>query len=370
MVEKRTAVSRETADGVEIIEEPVLDIASINQQSLRLIRLTLLGLLGVALYMVWAELLSAFTYLDNIVLYQYSSGVGADAYMAPLSLSDLILALLLVTVTVMLARNLPGLLEVLVLSRLKLAQGATYATTTLISYVIFGGGVIIVLGILGLSWDKLQFLVAAFSLGLAFGMQEIFANFISGLIILFERPVRIGDTVTLGNLSGTVSRIQIRATTITDFDRKEIIVPNKTFITDQVINWSLSDTVSRIVQTIGLSYEADLKLARQLIMQVLQDNPKVLRDPEPQLFFVNIGASTFNYEVRFHVKELADRLPTTNEVLTEIVHRFRENNIEMAFNQMDIYVKNLQGQEAKLESRQSNAPAASSKDSSTDATAQ
>ena len=370
MLEKRNAASRETADGVEIIEEPVLDIASINEQSLRLIRLALLGVLGAALYMVWAELLSAFTYLDSIVLYEYSSGVGATAFMVPLSLSDLILALLLVTVTVMLARNLPGLLEVLVLSRLKLAQGATYATTTLISYVIFGAGVIITLGILGLSWDKLQFLVAAFSLGLAFGMQEIFANFISGLIILFERPVRIGDTVTLGNLSGTVSRIQIRATTITDFDRKEIIVPNKTFITDQVINWSLTDTVSRVVQTIGLSYETDLTLARQLIMQVLTNNPKVLHDPEPQIFFVNIGASTFNYEVRFHVKELADRLPVTNEILTEIVAQFRENNIEMAFNQMDIYVKNMQGQEAKLESRQSNPPSPINNPSSTNGDAQ
>jgi len=188
-------------------------------------------------------------------------------------------------------------------------------------------------------------------------MQEIFANFISGLIILFERPVRIGDTVTLGNLSGTVSRIKIRATTITDFDRKEIIVPNKIFITDQVINWTLHDTMSRIVQTIGLSYQTDLKLARQLIMEILLNNPKVLRDPEPQIFFVNIGTSTFNYEVRFHVKELVDRLPTSDAVLTAIVEKFREHNIEMAFNQMDIYVKNMLGQESKLESKQITLPA-------------
>jgi potassium efflux system protein len=370
MVDKRKAQSRESADGKEISEEPLLDIASINQQSMRLIRLALVGLLAVALYMIWAELLSAFTYLDNIVLYEYSSGTGANAFMAPLSLGDLIMALILVAVTIMLARNLPGLLEVLVLSRLKLAQGSSYATTTLVSYVIVGGGVIIALGILGLSWDKLQFLVAAFSLGLAFGMQEIFANFISGLIILFERPVRIGDTVTIGNLSGTVSRIQIRATTITDFDRKEIIVPNKTFITDQLVNWSLTDTVTRIVQTIGLSYEADLKLARQLIMQILRDNPMVLRDPEPQIFFVNIGASTFNYEVRFHVKELGDRLPATDEILTTIVQQFRDNHIEMAFNQMDIYVKNLQGQEAKLESKQSNPTVAHAPDLSAEGDAQ
>ena len=96
-------------------------------------------------------------------------------------------------------------------------------------------GFVVTLSTLGVSWDKLQWLVAALSVGLGFGLQEIFANFISGLIILFERPVRIGDVVTIGNLSGTVSKIQIRATTITDFDRKEIIVPNKTFVTD---HWS------------------------------------------------------------------------------------------------------------------------------------
>ena len=193
---------------------------------------------------------------------------------------------------------------------------------------------------------------AALSLGIGFGMQEIFANFISGLIILFERPVRIGDTVTIGALSGTVSRIQIRATTITDFDRKEIIVPNKTFVTDQLINWSLTDTVTRVVINLGLAYETDLPLARKLIMQAVGENVRVLREPAPQLFFVNIGASTFNHDLRFHVRELGDRLPATDELLTEIATRFREHNVEMAFNQMDIFVKNLQGQETQLGSIQ------------------
>lgn len=355
-VSKREQIAKEGAEGGEFIEEPQLDIEQVNEQSMRLIRLTLFGVLGLALYWAWADLLTVFSYLDNFTLYEYSSGTGATATMMPLSLGDLLGALLIVALTFVLAGNLPGLLEVLVLSRLKLAQGSSYAVTTLMSYVIVGFGVVTTLSVLGVSWDKLQWLVAALSLGIGFGMQEIFANFISGLIILFERPVRIGDTVTIGPLSGTVSRIQIRATTITDFDRKEIIVPNKSFITDQLINWSLTDTVTRIVLTIGLAYEADLHLARKLIMQAMQNNPRVLRDPEPQIFFVNIGASTFNYDVRFHVRDLADRLPSTDEILTTVVLSFREHNIEMAFNQMDIFVKNMQGKEAQLESRQVNLP--------------
>src|SRR5690606_41859731 len=116
-----------------------------------------------------------------------------------------------------------------------------------------GAGFVATLGALGVSWDKLQWLVAALSVGIGFGIQEIFASFISGLIILFERPVRIGDVVTIGNLSGTVSRIRIRATTITDVDRKEIIVPNKTFVTEHLINWSLSDTVTRVTVKVAVA---------------------------------------------------------------------------------------------------------------------
>ena len=348
---KRQAQSKDGGEGMEtVVEEPTLDIEQVNQQSLRLIRLALLGIFIAGLYWVWADLISVFTYLDNIALYEYSSGTGDAVTQVPISLSDVLGALIIIGITVALGRNLPGLLEVLVLSRLKLAQGSAYATTTLLSYAIVGIGFVITLSTLGVSWDKLQWLVAALSVGLGFGLQEIFANFISGLIILFERPVRIGDVVTIGNLSGTVSKIRIRATTITDFDRKEIIVPNKTFVTDQLINWSLNDTVTRVIVKIGVAYETDLPLARKLMMQAATENPRVLRDPEPLLFFLTISASTFDYELRFHVRELGDRNAATDEILTRIATSFRENNVEMAFNQVEVMIKNLQGHELNLSS--------------------
>lgn len=338
----------EGESGDVVIEEPTLDIEQVNQQSLRLIRLALLGIFIAGLYWVWADLISVFAYMDNISLYEYSSGSGESASLVPISLSDLLSALIIVGITAALARNLPGLLEVLVLSRLHLAQGSAYATTTLLSYAIVAIGFVVTLSTLGVSWDKLQWLVAALSVGLGFGLQEIFANFISGLIILFERPVRIGDVVTIGNLSGTVSKIRIRATTITDFDRKEIIVPNKTFVTDQLVNWSLNDTVTRVIIKIGVAYETDLELARKLMLQAAMENPRVLRDPEPLLFFLSISPSTFDYELRFHVRELGDRNASTDEILTCIALSFRENDVEMAFNQVEVMVKNLQGQELNL----------------------
>ncbi|CAN7422565.1 mechanosensitive channel MscK [Pseudomonas sp. LjRoot71] len=346
---KRQAQSKDGIEGTEtVVEEPTLDIEQVNQQSLRLIRLALLGTFIAGLYWVWADLISVFAYLDNITLYQYSSGTGDAATLVPISLNDVLGALIIVGITVALGRNLPGLLEVLVLSRLNLAQGSAYATTTLLSYLIVGIGFVTTLSTLGVSWDKLQWLVAALSVGLGFGLQEIFANFISGLIILFERPVRIGDVVTIGNLSGTVSKIRIRATTITDFDRKEIIVPNKTFVTGQLINWSLNDTVTRVIVKIGVAYETDLPLARKLMMQAAEENPRVLRDPAPMLFFLTISPSTFDYELRFHVRELGDRNAATDEILTRIALSFRENNVEMAFNQVEVLIKNLHGEELNL----------------------
>lgn len=349
---KRQSAVAEGSEGGEPTEEPVLDIEQVNQQSLRLIRLVLFGLLLSALYWVWADLLSVIDYLDNIVLYEFASEASGAASLVPISLRDVLAALLIGTVTVVLARNLPGLLEMLILSRLQLAQGSSYATTTLLSYTIYGFGLVTALSILGVSWDKLQWLVAALSVGIGFGMQEIIANFISGLIILFERPVRIGDTVTVGGVSGWVSRIRIRATHIIDADRKVVVVPNKTFITSQLINWTLSDTVTRLVLKIGVGYGSDLDLVRDLLYKAARENPRVLRDPEPLVLFQSFGESTLDHDLIVHVRELIDRGRATDEINRRIDELFREHHIDIAFRQVDVFVKNAKGQEQQLKSNE------------------
>ncbi|MCQ4294224.1 mechanosensitive channel MscK [Pseudomonas stutzeri] len=345
---KRQAQVDETGDSTEAQGEPGLDIEQVNQQSLRLTRMTMFGVFLVALYWVWSDLISVVSYLDNITLYEYTSGSGDALTTAAISLNNLLGALLIIAITVALARNLPGLLEVMVLSKLRLAQGSAYATTTLLSYALAGFGIVATLSTLGVSWDKLQWLVAALSVGLGFGLQEIFANFISGLIILFERPVRIGDVVTIGNLSGTVSRIRIRATTITDFDRKDIIVPNKTFITGQLINWSLSDTVTRVTLKVGVAYGSDLEAVRKLLLQAARDNPRVLKEPEPQVLFLNFGESTLDHELRIHVRDLGDRNPATDEINRFIDREFNKAGINIAFRQVDVFLKNFNGQQLQL----------------------
>ena len=345
---RRRALAQEGADGtLEAVEEPPLDMEQVNQQSLRLSKLILLVGFILVLYLVWSDLLSVFSYLEQVTLAEPGEGETA---VSTLSVADIITALLVVVLTLTMARNLPGLLEVSVLSRLELKQGSAYAISSLLAYVIVGSGVVMALGTLGVSWGKLQWLVAALGVGLGFGLQEIFANFVSGLIILFERPVRIGDTITLGNLTGTVSKIRIRATTVIDFDRKEIIIPNKTFITDQLINWSLSDTVTRVVLTYGVAYGSDHRLVHRLLRQAADENPRVLADPEPQIFFMTYGESTLNFELRVFVNSLGDRLFATDEINCRVGELFAEHAVEIAFNQLDVWLHRTGGEASRAQS--------------------
>ncbi|MFP4137891.1 MAG: mechanosensitive channel MscK [Halomonas sp.] len=344
---RRRAEAREGAGGgLEVVEEPPLDMEQINQQSLRLSKLILLIGFVLLLYLVWADQLTVLGYLEEVAIW---GGEGEDLVTDALSVADIFTALLIVALTFMLARNLPGLLEVSVLSRLALKQGSAYAITSLLSYTIVGTGLVASLGALGVSWDKLQWLVAALGVGLGFGLQEIFANFVSGLIILFERPVRIGDTVTLGNLTGTVNRIRIRATTVTDFDRKEIIIPNKTFVTDQLINWSLSDTITRVVLTYGVAYGSDHRLVHRLLRQAADENARVLADPEPQVFFMSYGDSTLDFELRIFVNGLGDRLFATDEINCRVGELFDAHGIDIAFNQLDVWLHRADGQARQVQ---------------------
>ncbi|MBP2845371.1 mechanosensitive channel MscK [Dickeya oryzae] len=348
---RRQNLVKEGAEGSEPVPEAPLALEQISQQSLRLTTMVLFLAFSGAFYWIWADLVTVFSYLDSITLWHYSTANASGTVLQPVTLGNLLVALVIGGVAYVMTRNLPGLLEVLVLSRLQLRQGTSYAITTILTYFITAVGAITSLSSLGVSWDKLQWLVAALSVGLGFGLQEIFANFVSGLIILFERPVRIGDTITIGSFSGSVSKIRIRATTITDFDRKEVIIPNKAFVTERLINWSLSDTITRVLIRIGVAYGSDLDKVKEILLQAAHENPRVMADPEPQVFFLSFGASALDHELRLYVRELRDRSYTVDELNRTIDRLCRENNINIAFNQLEVYLHNAQGKEVQEISR-------------------
>ncbi|MBI6527690.1 mechanosensitive channel MscK [Proteus vulgaris] len=350
-LERRQAMLKEKKESednsLEPIQEPPMDMDQINQQSLRLTTMILFIIFASSFYGIWSDFITVFTYLDGISLWSYTLPTELGSVVKAVTVADILLSVSIMAISWFMTRNLPGLLEVLILSRIKLQQGASYAITTILTYVIIAIGTIVSLGILGVAWEKLQWLAAALTVGLGFGLQEIFANFVSGLIILFERPVRIGDTVTIGTYSGTVSRIRIRATTVTDFDRKEVIIPNKAFVTERLINWTLSDTVTRIIIQVGVAYGSDLDKVKAILMKAAKENARVMTEPEPVVLFTEFGASTLNHDLRFYVRTLGDRSIAIDEVNRAIDKLCNENNINIAFNQLDVYLHNKQGDEVQ-----------------------
>ncbi|MEZ6187096.1 MAG: mechanosensitive ion channel [Planctomycetota bacterium] len=259
------------------------------------------------------------------------------------TLADLGLGLLLVAVTILVSRNLPGLLEFLLLRRLPLNSAGRYATSTILRYLIVMIGMGMAFGAIGIGWSQVQWLAAALTFGLAFGLQEIFANFVSGLIILFEQPIRLGDAVTIGGVSGRVSRIRIRATTITDWDRKELIIPNKAIVTGEVINWSLSDTMLRIIIEVGVAYGSNTELARNLLLEIARKHPNVIDDPPPAAQFTAFGASTLDYQLKVFVPSPEYVWEVRHQLLTRIDEVYREHGIEIAFPQTDLHLRSIDG---------------------------
>lgn len=272
------------------------------------------------------------------------------------SLADVGLALIAFIATLIAFRNVPGLVEMVVLQRLPLDAGSRYALSTVMRYLIAIIGVSIAFNTLGVSWRNVQWLAAALTFGLAFGLQEIFANFVSGLIILAERPVRVGDTVTVGNVIGTVARIRMRATTIVDWDRKELIIPNKTFITDQVINWTLTDSVLRTIIKVGVSYESDVDKVESLLLRLASQNPSVLADPPPQALFWGFGDSTLDFELRIFIARIEHLQPVRHQLHNAIIKAFREAGIEIAFPQRDLHIRSCEVELVKDPARTSSDP--------------
>ncbi|TOJ96152.1 mechanosensitive ion channel domain-containing protein [Vibrio parahaemolyticus] len=321
------------------VEEQGLDKESISEQSMTLLKGLCLVLLVITLSAIWSNQLELTNWMDNILLWQATSSASSGAEAVDITLKSLMYALLTLVISFVSIRNIPGLLELLILRRMNLSPGTGYTITTLLRYIILVLGIVISFTTIGIEWDRLQWLVAAIGVGLGFGLQEIFANFISGLILLFERPIRIGDTVTINELSGTVSKIQTRSTTIIDWDNKEIVVPNKVFITDKLINWSLTDSVTRVVIRVGVAYGSDIDLVEDLLYRTVEDTPLVLSVPSPQVYFLTFGDSSLEFELRLHINSIDDRLPTLHLVNKKINQLFKENSVEIAYPQIDVHIR-------------------------------
>ncbi|HID22506.1 MAG TPA: mechanosensitive ion channel, partial [Planctomycetaceae bacterium] len=255
-----------------------------------------------------------------------------------ITVTHLALCILIAFATAVAAKNVPGLMEMALLERLPFDPSTRYAITSLTQYAIAIVGIVLAFGAIGIGWSKVQWIATALTFGLAFGLQEIFANFVAGLILLFERPIRVGDVVTVDDVTGVVSRIRIRATTITNWDRKEFIIPNKDFITGRLLNWTLSDKVNRIVIQVGVAYGSDTDQVQKLLLKVATEHPLIMDEPAPSAIFDGFGDSTLNFTLRCYLPNLDNRLTVTHELHTAIDREFRAAGIEIAFPQRDLHI--------------------------------
>ncbi|WDE96216.1 mechanosensitive ion channel [Lentisphaera profundi] len=281
-------------------------------------------------FYIWQVFFPALNILDQYTLWTHTVEVNEAPAIVQITVKNLLTVFIFVIATFYCSSALPNILKVFILNKLSFDQGQKFTIVTLLQYLIITVGLFYSFEKLGVNWSEFQWLIAALSVGLGFGLQEIVANFVSGLIVLFERPYRVGDIVTVGQTSGTVSKIQIRATTIRDWDRRELIIPNKSFITGEFINWSLSDSISRVVIAIKVQLDSDVKRVHKLLEDLGEKHPNTLDEPKPQVFITDMASDGISFELRVFVPASKYRLTTKDELLAAIHGHFEEQNIQIS----------------------------------------
>ncbi|MBN2489738.1 MAG: mechanosensitive ion channel [Planctomycetes bacterium] len=318
-------------------ETPAASVYALGAQARRFTRAVFFLVGVVLLVLYWGIDEKALKGLDGIVLHTLSS-VG-DRAPDVITVADVLVCMAVLLLTVWILHYLPSLYEIVVFPRVHWDSGLRYAVLTISRYGIVFVGVLIALSAIQLDLGRLGWLMAALGVGIGFGLQEIVSNFVCGVILLVERPIRVGDTITVGALSGEVTRINIRATTVLNWDRMEVIIPNKDLITKEVTNWTLADNITRVTVPIGVEYGSDVDAVRKMLLELADRQPEILKDPRPTALFLRHGESSLDFEVRFFVSRLKHRLELIDRMNTLINKRLGEMGIGIPFPQRDLHLR-------------------------------
>jgi potassium efflux system protein len=360
MVRWRENRARLLLDGANVTSSRDTDEAQVRQLG----RFGLTALWTVAALAIWSNIFPALARLDQVEIMPATTAVQTQSQPSPaqgavkapqppaadsrsdrgsasgpLTLLDVLKAILAAIILVILVKNVPGLLHFAVLNRFRLDAGAIYAASTIARYFVIMIGLGVISGILGIRWSQVQWLAAALTFGIGFGLQEIFANFASGLILLFDRSIRVGDAVSLGEFSGRVSRIQMRATTVTLWNRSEMIVPNKEFMSSKLVNWTSSLPETRVDVKVGVAYGSDLDLVRKVLYRIAASNPNVLKTPDPQVLLTAFADSSVNFELRVFCLYAFGGLVLLDQLHTAVYREFSDQGISIAYPRLDVHVQ-------------------------------
>ncbi len=293
-------------------------------------------LLALALLKAWGAPDSTLTSLISLARNGFRFG---DTQIVP---SDVLVGILVFALLLMLVRWFKDSLDRKYLVRSRMDIGAREALVTITGYVGFVIAVIVGLSIAGVSFDNLAIVAGALSLGIGFGLQNIVNNFVSGIILLFERPIRTGDWIVTGSTEGFVKKISVRSTEVQTFDRSDVIVPNSELISTQVTNWTLRDKHGRVIVRVGVAYGSDTELVKKLLEEAAAEVPDIIKNRPllpTKIIFHSFGDSALMFELRAYIYDIWRVLDVRSNLHFIIDRKFRENGIEIAFPQMDIHVR-------------------------------
>jgi small-conductance mechanosensitive channel len=229
------------------------------------------------------------------------------------------------------------LLDEKILGR-QMDRGVRGSIGHLIRYLIIFIGLLLTFSLLGFSMTNVTIILSALGVGIGFGLQGIVNNFVSGLILLLERPIREGDTIVLSEQWAQVKRIGMRATIIETFDKSEMVIPNADMINNHVTNWTLSNRQVRLSVPVGVDYGSDVSLVVETILACAKDNKSVMESPAPEVLFLNLGESSLDFKLRAWLQDADDLLTVKSQLYHQILKRFREKGITIPFPQRDLHL--------------------------------
>jgi small-conductance mechanosensitive channel len=257
----------------------------------------------------------------------------------PVTSSSILMFILMITVFYISSKIINRLMMKPLLGRFSIDEGIRYNLIRISHYLIMVVGTIVAFQFIGIDLSGLAVIFGLLSVGIGFGLQNITSNFISGLILLFERPIKIGDRVTVGETEGDVTDINIRSTTIRTLNNITFIVPNSEFVSTRVINWSHGDTKIRLEILVGVSYNSDLDLVLKALHEVAEEHPSVLKNPESDVLFIDFGDSSWNMKLRVWIRDPKNHPKIHSDLNCAIVRKFRQYEIEIPFPQRDLHLK-------------------------------
>jgi small-conductance mechanosensitive channel len=257
----------------------------------------------------------------------------------PITFVSLLMFVLVIGVFGLLAHFIRRTLLTRLLARLEIEEGTRYNLSRVTQYLVMIIGVIVAFQFINIDLSGLAVIFGLFSVGIGFGLQNITSNFVAGLILLFERPIKVGDRVTVGDTEGDVMEINIRSTTIRSLQNIAIIVPNSEFVSATVINWSHGDTKIRLEIDVGVSYESDLDTVLRALREVAEENQEVLHSPAPEVLHRGFGDSAWNMQLRAWINSPKRYHQVRSALNCAIVRKFRENGVEIPFPQRDLHVR-------------------------------